>query len=215
MILRILFGPTRMSEAETESPKKGQSSETNCAGGATGVYWPLMNKKTLSLILALGMSGIAAAEAGGNTALTALQAVPADYNDDIVKVSCQGANPDPSEWQVLAYQGEIGDGPRNFKIANGEVSNDQASFKVGAMLTHGTAINLAEVGVDSPQIFALAQNLCSTAGKTMTHADMVLTQDGDGSVPVWDVKCYGEGRGSLGDIRLSAKDGAVLSQKLP
>lgn len=175
-----------------------------------------MIKKTLliagvSAIFAIDPSSLHASE---NTAEAAIAAVPEEFSDAIVKISGTGCSPDPSAWLVLAYQDEIGDGPKEFKIVDGEVAGDHASFKVGQLVSHSTAIDRSRVNVDSPEVFAIAQQAVQAAGKSMQSANLSLTQDGDGGAPTWTVVCLDEEGSAIGTLRISADTGSIFSKEI-
>lgn len=166
-----------------------------------------------ALSLAAIITSSCFAQQSGNTALSALQGMPGEYQDSVVKLSCTGASPNPDQWQALAYAGEIGDAPRNIVISAGEVISDSLSAKVGLMLAHQTSITVGNVLVDSPVAFNQAASICSSRGLSMASADMTLTQPGEGATPVWSVVCRDASGNKLGDISFSAENGATLSEK--
>ncbi len=174
-----------------------------------------MKKSNLAIVICAAASVIGSSVyASENTALNAIQAIPAEYEDAIVKVSCSGAAPDPQQWLILAYQDEVGDGPKEFKVINGQVDGSHESFKIGTMVAHATPIDTTQVKVDSPQILAIAQQVCEEAGRSMNSGDASLTQDGGGASPVWSVTCYDASGKNIGSIRISAVDGSIFSKSL-
>lgn len=175
-----------------------------------------MTKKSLLIVGAsisflFPFEGVKASE---NTAGAAMSAVPEEFSDTIIKISGSGCSPDPSAWLVLAYQDEIGDGPREFKIVDGEVDGDHASFKVGQLVSHSTAIDRSRVRVDSPEIFAIASSTLQNAGKNLASANLSLTQDGDGAAPTWTAVCLDESGAVVGTLRISADSGAIFSKDI-
>jgi hypothetical protein len=170
--------------------------------------------KLITTLCAVFAATVAPVLASENTALNAIQAIPAEFEDTIVKVYCSGANPDPQYWLVLAYQDEVGDGPKEFKVVDGQVDDSHETFKIGTLVAHSTPIDTTQVKVDSPQILAIAQEACQEAGKNMSSGDASLTQDGGGASPVWNVTCYDSSGKTIGSIRISAVDGAIFSKNL-
>lgn len=152
--------------------------------------------------------------AGENSVLAAINAVPEEYADTIVKISASNCNPDPSEWIILAYQDEIGDGPREFKIVDGQVDQNHATFKIGQLVAHSTAIDRSRVNFDSTEVFELAQQTFQGAGKNIVSVNLALTQDGDGAAPTWTVTGIGDSGAILGSMRISADSGAVFSREI-
>jgi hypothetical protein len=169
-------------------------------------------KLKVALIITLAAAAHSLAQQAGNTALAALQAIPGEYQDSVVKLSCTGAAPNPAQWHALAYDGEIGDAPRNIVISAGEVVSNSLSAKIGTMLAHQTGISLGNVLVDSPTAFEAAAILCQTKGQELASADMTLTQPGDGATPVWDIVCYSSSGKKIGRVSISASDAATLSE---
>jgi hypothetical protein len=174
-----------------------------------------MNKSIFTLLSCLLVSVFAdAAQASENTAINAIKAIPSEYADAIVMVSCKGANPDPQYWLVMAYQDEVGDGPKEFRVIDGQVSDEHENFKIGALVAHSTLIDTTLVKIDSPQVLAIAQQACQDAGREMSAGDASLTQDGGGAAPVWSVTCYDSSGKTIGSVRISAVDGSIFSKNL-
>lgn len=172
--------------------------------------------KKIALLLTAATSLVTSAsfsQQSENSALEALQAIPGEYQNAVVKLSGTGASPNPEKWEALAYADEIGDAPRNIVISAGEVISDSLSAKVGTMLSHQTGIVVGNVLVDSPEVFEIARNASASQGSEMASADLVLTQPGEGASPVWSVVCRGASGQTLGHMSVSAENGAVLSQK--
>lgn len=165
-----------------------------------------------ALVAVLVTASSAFSQSAGNSALAALQAIPDEYQDTVVKLSCTGASPNPEKWEALAYDGEVGDAPRNIVLSAGEVISDSLSAKLGTMLSHETAIQVGNVLLDSPAAFDAAASLCSAKGMEMTSANMTLTQPGEGATPVWEIVCLGSGGKRLGKVTLSAENGSPISE---
>jgi len=156
---------------------------------------------------------IALSQESGNSAIEALQAIPDDYKDAVVKLEGSNASPNPARWNALAYEDEVGDAPRNIVISGGEVISNSLSAKVGSMLAHQTPITLGNVLVDSNIAFEIAAKICAGRGLTLASANMTLTQPGEGASPMWEISCRDQSGKGIGRVSVSAQDGAVVSEK--
>ncbi|MEO8206894.1 MAG: hypothetical protein ABI615_11995 [Chthoniobacterales bacterium] len=145
-----------------------------------------------------------------NGALAAIQALPAEYRDGLLKLSADNGKPNPKKWYVVAQDGRKP--ARNFTIIRGAISNESSGLiqNVRSAVTGGTAINLNKVKVDNIHAWHAAQTYCASKGSQLGSVSYALQQSGKSSTPIWYVWCYTKGGNYLGYIQVLATTGAVI-----
>jgi len=171
----------------------------------------------LALLLVAGWAGASAQSFQGGFqpdtggAMAAIHALPARYRDNIVKLSADNGNPDPSDWYFLAKRdsGEV----YSITVSQGQVTSERISLNLGALLGNPSPINLSRLAVGSDGAWAAALKFCAKKGKPLGSVSYVLQQQGRDAAPVWSVWCYTPKGSYIGMLRVLGTTGAVISSE--
>lgn len=166
-------------------------------------------KKILFFICAGLVSSALADDNKG--ALANLRAVPAEFQNGILKLSADDCNPNPDIWYVAAKSMNKKGGFREFELASGQVVSSKASLGLRETFSSNKPIDISKIQFDSRDAFDLAQRYARANDKTLGSVSFSLTQQGTASVPVWYVWCYGPGDNYFGQMQFLATDGTVIS----
>lgn len=66
------------------------------------------------------------------------------------------------------------------------------------------------IRIDSPGAWDAALRYCRSKGLELANVSYVLNQGGSASTPIW---CYGVNEKYLGELQITATDGAIISSK--
>lgn len=146
-----------------------------------------------------------------NSALGALNTLPPEYQNFVVKVSADNGTPDPPQWYILAYRGNPQEGLFSIIVANGEIVQEKPSFNVGELFKVPNPIAIERITIDSRSAFDIAAQFAAANDHTLKSVSYVLQQTGPDATPVWKIWCYGRGGNYFGYIEISATNGAVIS----
>lgn len=173
--------------------------------------------KIKKLLLAFFASAISltshAQEMDPKGAIAAMDALPLNYRDGILKLSADNGDPNPLQWYILAKNSRRGDRIYSITVADGQIIAEKPSLDFREILNESTAITLADISVDSGQAFAIAQRHAEAAGKKLGSVSYVLEQKGQGAVPVWSIWCYDPAVKYFGYLQILATTGAVISSE--
>jgi hypothetical protein len=156
------------------------------------------------------------AREGRTGARAALQALPAHFAREVVRLSADNGRPDPTRWYVLARnRSEAGLFVKNplysITIADGQISEAKRFVDARQIFNRRNFINIPSVRIDSSVAFSIARNALGPAGQGMRSASYQLTQRGRAADPIWEVWAYGSSNRYLGVVKLSARTGTVMS----
>jgi hypothetical protein len=146
-----------------------------------------------------------------NSALDALNMLPPEYQNFVVKVSADNGTPDPPQWYILAYRGNPQEGLFSITIANGEIIQEKPTLNVGELFKVPNPIAIERVTIDSRSAFEIASQFAAANDRTLRSVSYVLQQTGPDSSPVWKIWCYDRGGSYFGYIEISAANGSVIS----
>ena len=166
-------------------------------------------KVTLFLICAGLISSAIADDTKG--ALANLRAIPAEFQNGIIKLSADDCDPNPEIWYVSAQSNSKKGGSREFELAAGQVVSSKSSLGLREVFSSSKPIDLSKIQFDSRDAFDLAQRYARANDKVIGSVSLVLNQKGDAAVPVWSVWCYGPNEKYFGQLQLLATDGTVIS----
>ncbi len=177
--------------------------------------------KTLTLpsfLLAMAISfSTALAAAPRIGAKTALQSLPSDFADQIVRLTADNGKPNPKRWYVLARNPQkpgllLRDPLYSITIFGGQIAEVKRSLDARQVLRRNF-VDLAKVRVDSTDAFGIAREVLGSAGPKMRSASYQLTQRRPAADPIWEIWAYGKYDRYLGFVRVSASSGAVISSR--
>ena len=146
-----------------------------------------------------------------NSALGALNILPPEYQNFVVKISADNGTPDPPQWYILAYRGNPQEGLFSITIANGEIVQEKPSFNVGELFKVPNPIAIERITIDSRSAFEIASQVAAANDHTLKSVSYVLQQIGPDSAPIWKLWCYDRGGSNFGYLEISATDGAIIS----
>lgn len=146
-----------------------------------------------------------------NSALGALNILPPEYQNFVVKISADNGTPDPPQWYILAYRGNPQEGLFSITIANGEIVQEKPSFNVGELFKVPNPIAIERITIDSRSAFEIASQVAAANDQTLKSVSYVLQQTAPDSAPIWKIWCYERGGSNFGYLEISATDGAIIS----
>jgi hypothetical protein len=146
-----------------------------------------------------------------NSALGALNILPPEYQNFVVKVSADNGTPDPPQWYILAYRGTPEAGLFSIIVANGQIVQEKPSFNVGELFKIPNPISIERVTIDSRSAFDIASQFAAANEQTLQSVSYVLQQTGLDSSPVWKLWCYDRRGSYFGYVEISATNGTLIS----
>ena len=146
-----------------------------------------------------------------NSALGALNVLPPEYQNFVVKVSADNGTPDPPQWYILAYRGSPEEGLFSISVANGEIVQEKPTFNVGELFKIPNPIAIERIAIDSRSAFEIASQFAAANDQTLQSVSYVLQQTGPDASPVWKLWCYDRRGSYFGFIEISATNGTLIS----
>ena len=146
-----------------------------------------------------------------NSALGALNILPPEYQNFVVKISADNGTPDPPQWFILAYRGNPQEGLFSITIANGEIVQEKPSLNVGELFKVPNPIAIERITIDSRSAFEIASQFAAANDHTLRSVSYVLQQPGPDAAPIWKIWCYDRRGSNFGFLEISATNGAVVS----
>jgi hypothetical protein len=144
-------------------------------------------------------------------AVAAMLAIDPRYVDGIVVVTARNGNPDPSQWTVVARDGDNLGVLHQITVADGQVIADRQSLNAYESFRQDVAIDPTMVQVDSGAAFSLVLPIAAANNKIIGHVDYALTVRGTDAAPLWTLNCFDVNGSFLGKVVLLATTGTVLS----
>ncbi len=149
----------------------------------------------------------------GGFLASATQVLPPQYRNGIVKVSADDGNPNPETWYLLARNADKANDTYAIEIEGGAVTKEKPSFNLGAVIGQPSSIDLSRVAIDSSAAWDIAATFSETKGRQLGTVSYVLEQEGASAAPIWSVWCYDPAGDDIGELRILATNGAIISSE--
>jgi hypothetical protein len=166
-------------------------------------------KKILAAVLLGTLATLSANDRLG--AIANLRALPPGFQNGVLKLSADNCDPNPERWYIAAKSDAKDGGVHNFEMAAGQVLSNKPTLGLVQLLRSNKPIAIDKVVFDSRDAFDLAQRYANANQKIVASASLVLSQQGDGAVPIWSVWCYAPDGTYFGEMQILATDGTVIS----
>jgi hypothetical protein len=166
-------------------------------------------KKSTALLCLISLTFTAPVFAG-NSALDAFRALPAEFQNGVLRLSADDARPDPGTWFFVAMNTDRTRLPVNIEVSDGQVIRRSPTLNPRTLITGASPINWRSIGIDSTDAWEIARNFASERGRRLSSASFVLQQEGRGAAPIWSIWLY-DARGSqIGFLSVLATNGSIL-----
>ena len=166
-------------------------------------------KNLLALAFVALSAALQAADPAG--AIACLQSLPAKYQNGVLKLSADNANPNPDTWYLVVQSGGDDSNIHSLSMAGGQILSNRRSLGFREIFSQASPVAMDKVTVDSRDAFEIAQRYAHANRMTVGSVSFALQQFGDSAVPVWSVWCYGRSGSYLGLMKILATDGTVVS----
>ena len=165
------------------------------------------------LLVAALLSLLPTATFAQNTALDAVQLLPASYRTGVLKISADNGNPNPPQWYFIA-RGGYGDGKlHSVTIQDGDIISDKPSLDLRTLIGDPSPIDFDRVKINSTDAWSAALKYASDKGRKLGSVSYALQQKGSKASPIWSVWCYDKAGSYIGLITLLATSGDILSSE--
>lgn len=168
-----------------------------------------MKSKTI-LLACFFVVQAAALSLAGNSALDAFRALPAQFQNGVLRLSADDARPNPGTWYFVAMNTNRTALPVNIEVADGQVIRTSPTMNPRTLITGASPINWRSMRIDSDDAWRIAQEFAAERGQRLSSASFVLEQEGRGATPIWSIWLY-DARGSqIGFLSILATNGSIL-----
>ena len=144
-------------------------------------------------------------------AVSAMLAVPPKYAGGILEITGQGADPNPKEWVLQAWNTEDPGTVHKLTVRDDQFVSDSLSVNIFEAIRKEINIPLAAVQVDSGSAYRIARSYASANGKSLGRVNYQLTVHAKRTPPVWTVDCFDSGGSHIGKLEILATSGAVTA----
>lgn len=166
---------------------------------------------SLALLLSLFLPAALFAAPDPNGAVAAMQALPGQYQNGIMRLSADHGKPTPPYWAIIARNPARRGLPTSLTVSRGRITSERATLNPRALISGDTPITLGRVRIDSPEAWRRAQRFASDRGRRLDSVSYVLQQRGSNAAPVWSIWCYDSRGRFIGFVSLLATTGAIIS----
>jgi hypothetical protein len=168
-----------------------------------------MKNKLPLFIIAASLLALFPASAQ-NSALDAFRALPAQFQNGVLRLSADDARPNPGTWYFVAMNTERTALPMNIEVADGQVISQSRTMNPRTLITGASPIDWRSIRIDSTDAWQIAQNFATERGQRLSSVSFVLQQEGSGATPIWSIWLYDARGNQIGFLSILATNGSIL-----
>lgn len=146
-------------------------------------------------------------------AIAALRALPARYQNGVLRLSADEGDPNPLNWHIVARNSRDRSVPTNIIVARGEIVSERPTFNFRTLLGGPSPIDISRVRIDSTDVWQRALRFSSDRGRRLGSLSYRLEQKGRHAAPIWSVWCYDLSGRYIGFLSILATTGAVTASR--
>jgi hypothetical protein len=170
-----------------------------------------MNRRLFVLVMAVAFApGFVTAQ---DTAYKALRVVGAQRGEkalnQVTAIVGQSGRPQPVAWRVVLDDPAARGGERELDIVSGQVSSERAPVRSPA--SGSAPIDLTKLNLDSDGAFRAAEKEARRNQVGFDSVNYRLSADAGSGQPVWNLEMFDYEQRPVGNVRIAAGNGALLS----
>ena len=142
--------------------------------------------------------------------LAALRMLAPQFQNGILRLSADNANPNPETWYVVARDSGRRMLPTNITISGGGITSIRPTLNPRTLITGASPMELGRIRFDSTDAWREAQNFSNRRGRRLGSVSFNLQQEGSGAAPIWSVWCYDPKGGYIGFLSILATTGSII-----
>lgn len=170
--------------------------------------------KPLSFLLP-AIIATATAAAHANTAYEALQALKQSRGDavlgQLVEVRGDSGQPQPQTWKILMADPKARAGLREFVVTGKEITSERTPLRSNMAPASLRPLNFTRLNLDSNGAFRIANDQAAKQRVSFNRVDYLLQTNATSGAPEWSLRLFDHMGAPVGDLLLSAENGAVVS----
>jgi hypothetical protein len=179
-----------------------------------------MRLLTLSLVClvgvqALAQTGVAPSDAAApkraGTALGGLKLLPPGQAANLVSIFAREGCPAPERWYFLTYDAKAQNGVAEFVVSNQKLVVAARNLSQFAeRLRPEDVAGALNLKIDSDKAGQIAQDYARANSLSIGSIDYTLKKEDSGSL-VWNLGCLDSANQPMGELKIAASNGSVLS----
>ncbi len=158
---------------------------------------------------------LAAATSHAATAYEALQVLKQTRGDAIlgqlVEVRGDSGQPQPQAWKILMADPQARAGLREFIVTGKEITSERTPLRSSLAPASLRPLNFTRLNLDSDGAFRIANDQAAKQRVGFNRVDYLLQTNATSGAPEWSLRLFDHMGAPVGDLLLSAENGAVVS----
>jgi hypothetical protein len=154
-----------------------------------------------------------AASAGATvpSALKALNALPPEQANRLVRIAACEGSPDPDRWHFVVYDPTAENGFSDFVVSGDKIVGRNKVSQFASSVRPEDVVGAAGVRVDSDRVAQLAWQFATANHVAVSSFNYEMRKDAIGVAPVWKVVCLDQNGNQSGWLVVDAAAGQVIA----
>jgi len=166
----------------------------------------------LAWIVAL-LAGINSSLAAGESAFSALAALPAEERANLARIEGPEGTPRPERWYFDVFAPDSENAVREYAVADRQIVARRDLSQFASNLTAEDVLDNRFLHTDSSQIEKLANEYAAANNHVIAYLSVTLAKPFHDARPVWTAHCYDASGAEFGCLVVAAENGTVFTHE--
>jgi len=159
------------------------------------------------------LAGVNSALAAGESALSALAALPAEERANLARIEGPEGTPRPERWYFDVFAADSETGLREYAVTGHQIVARRELSQFASNLTAEDVLESRFLRTDSTEIEKLAKEYATANNQVIAFLSLTLAKPFREARPVWTARCYDERGAQFGCLIVAAENGTVFAHE--
>ncbi len=159
------------------------------------------------------LAGINSSSAAGESAFSALAALPAEERANLARIEGPEGTPRPERWYLDVFAPESENGVREYVVSDRQIVARRDLSQFASNLTADDVLDNRFLRTDSTQIEKLANDYAAANNHAIAYLSVTLAKPFHEARPVWTAHCYDASGAEFGCLVVAAENGTVFTHE--
>jgi hypothetical protein len=159
------------------------------------------------------LAGLNFASAAGETAFSALSALPAEERANLARIEGPEGTPRPERWYLDVFAPDSETGVREYAVSDRQIVARRDLSQFASNLTAEDVLDNRFLRTDSSEVEKLAKDYATANNHVIAFLSLTLAKPFHEARPVWTARCYEASGAEFGCLVIAAENGTVFTHE--
>lgn len=159
------------------------------------------------------LSGVNSSTAAGESAFSAMTALPAEERANVARIEGPEENSQPDRWYFDVFAADSESGLREYVVTEHEIVARRELSQFASGLTAEDVLGSRFLRTDSSEVEKLARDYASANNQVIAFLSVTLAKPLHDGRPVWTARCFNSSGAEFGRLVVAAENKTVFTHQ--